>query len=72
MEPPRRYTSSAEITREYELKYVPATTNLAKVYYLENREEFIKHNSEYIRKVLDKIQATNKNNEKQKNWDKYM
>ena len=61
-----------EYGREYKLKYVPATSNLAKVYYLEDMGRFIEHNQDYYNEVISKIQNDSQQNQEQKNWDKYL
>lgn len=61
-----------EYTGEYKLKYVPKTSNLAKVYYLEDMGRFIEHNQEFYNEVISKIKKDNKQNQEQKNWDNYL
>jgi hypothetical protein len=68
----RQPQSSIESARDYELKYVPATSNLAKVYYLEDMGKFIEHNKDYYNAIANKVQDGEQQNPKQKNWDKYL
>ena len=63
--------SESDILYDYTLKYVPISSNLAKVYYLENMGDFIRHNSEYYNKVISS-KYENIQQEEQKNWDKYL
>ena len=64
--------SQLEIAREYKLKYVPATSNLAKVYYLEDMGRFIEHNETYYNSIMSKMQKESQGQQEQKNWDKYL
>ena len=64
--------SQLEIAREYKLKYVPTTSNLAKVYYLEDMGRFIEHNEAYYNSIMSKIQENSQGQDEQKNWDKYL
>lgn len=70
--PSRQYVSSTDIIREYKLKYVPATSNLAKVYYLEDMGRFIEHNENFYNEIISKIQEESEQSQEQKNWDKYL
>jgi len=65
-----RPKSQLEIAREYKLKYVPVTSNLAKVYYLEDMGRFIEHNETYYNMI--KMQEESHDQQEQKNWDKYL
>lgn len=64
--------SAYEVAREYKLKYVPKTSNLAKVYYLEDMGRFIEHNQEFYDNIMNMQQEDNKDQQEQKNWDKYL
>lgn len=66
------YVSSTDVIREYKLKYVPATSNLAKVYYLEDMGRFIEHNEAFYNEIIIKMQEENQGQQEQKNWDKYL
>ena len=68
----RQPKSSIESARDYELKYVPATSNLAKVYYLEDMGKFIEHNQDYYNSIASRAQDGEQQSPKQKNWDKYL
>lgn len=68
----KKTKSQLEIAREYKLKYVPATSNLAKVYYLENMGKFIEHNEAYYNSIIIKMQEESQGQQEQKNWDKYL
>ncbi len=70
--PSHKYKSSTDNAREYKLKYVPATSNLAKVYYLEDMGRFIEHNEAYYYSIISKMQEENQGQQEQKNWDKYL
>lgn len=67
-----------DILHDYELKYVPESSNLAKVYYLENMGDFIRHNSSYYEKIIgekNEEEAAGEGyskQEKQKNWKNYL
>lgn len=61
-----------EYSREYKLKYVPETSNLAKVYYLEDAGRFIEHNQKYYNDIISQIQESTPQDQEQKNWDKYL
>ena len=61
-----------EYAREYKLRYVSKTSNLAKVYYLEDMGRFIEHNQDYYNELISKIQNDSQQNQEQKNWDKYL
>ena len=67
-----RPKSQLEIAREYKLKYVPVTSNLAKVYYLEDMGRFIEHNETYYKSIMIKMQEESHDQQEQKNWDKYL
>ena len=54
------------------LKFVPVTSNLAKVYYLEDMGSFIERNKDYYKAIINKMQEENQKNQEQKNWDKYL
>jgi hypothetical protein len=66
--------SESDILYDYKLKYVPISSNLAKVYYLENMGDFIRHNTEYYNEIVRSVNEENQEqkNQEQKNWDKYM
>ena len=66
------YVSQTDVAREYKLKYVPATSNLAKVYYLEDMGRFIEHNEAYYNSIMSKMQEDSKGKDELKNWDKYL
>ena len=68
----KKTKSQLEIAREYKLKYVPTTSNLAKVYYLEDMGRFIEHNEAYYNSIMSKIQEDSQGQDEQKNWDKYL
>ena len=68
----KRPKSQLEIARDYKLKFVPATSNLAKVYYLEDMGRFIEHNETYYYSIISKMQEENQGQQEQKNWDKYL
>lgn len=55
-----------------EITYVSANSNLAKVYYLEDMGSFIKHNKEYYEKYKPNEETESVENQKHKNWDKYL
>ena len=71
--PPLSYSES-DILYDYKLKYVPITSNLAKVYYLENMGDFIRHNSEYYDEIIRKNneEKYNQIRQEQNNLDKYL
>ena len=61
--------------QEVKFKYVPISSNLAKIYYLEDKYSFIKNNSEFYNKVINEIH--NQNSKKieediKKAWDGYL
>ena len=64
---------SSEAILETRLKGVPATSNLAKVYYLEKKSEFIEHNKQYYDRVVN---AYHKSQKKQfdntDSWEEYL
>ena len=64
--------SDVDANRGYTLKYVPKTTNLAKVYYLEDMRKFIKHNWIFYNNIIEKMQEDSQRQDEQKNWDKYL
>ncbi len=64
--------SDVDANRGYTLKYVPKTTNLAKVYYLEDMKKFIKHNRIFYNNIIRKMQEDSQGQDEQKNWDKYL
>lgn len=68
----RKPKSSIVSARDYELKYVPATSNLAKVYYLEDMGKFIEHNQDYYNAIANSVHDSIQQSPKQKNWDKYL
>lgn len=70
--PSHQYVSPTDNVREYKLKYVPATSNLAKVYYLEDMGRFIEHNETYYNSIMIKMQEDSQSQQEQKNWDKYL
>lgn len=70
--PPKPYVSQQDMNREYKLKYVPATSNLAKVYYLEDMGRFIEHNEKFYNEIISKMQEESTPQKEQKNWDKYL
>lgn len=64
--------SACDFAREYKLKYVPKTSNLAKVYYLEDMGMFIEHNHDFYYNIISKLQEESQKQLEQKNWDKYL
>lgn len=68
--PPLIYSES-DILYDFKIKYVPVTSNLAKVYYLENMGDFIRHNKKYYESVIYGEKDSNQQQE-QKNWNKYL
>lgn len=67
-----KYVSPSDVNSEYKLKYVPKTTNLAKVYYLEDMGKFIEHNGIFYNNIIRKMQEDSQGQDEQKNWDKYL
>jgi len=68
--PPLTYSES-DILSDFKIKYVPVTSNLAKVYYLENMGDFIRHNEKYYESVISS-EKEGEQQQEQKNWDKYL
>jgi len=67
-----KYVSPSDVNREYKLKYVPKTTNLAKVYYLEDMGKFIEHNGIFYNNIIRKMQEDSQGQDEQKNWAEYL
>ena len=68
-----RSTSSGLYDGAY--KFVPANSNLAKAYYLQDFNGFMHSNSSYYHKVMSKYydeQRLKREKEAQKEWDKYL
>lgn len=60
---------------EVNLKFVPSTSALAKVYYLEDMEGFIRNNQEFYNNTINEINEEKQNKieeEAQRNWNKYL
>lgn len=56
-----------------EFKSVPVSSNLAKVYYLQDMGEFIRNNEDYYNRIQNIIfEEKKQNKQKEKNWDKYL
>jgi hypothetical protein len=74
-EAPLSQTEYALIVGSTELKFVPVSSNLAKVYYLEDKGGFIRNNQKYYYSVLLSSRLSKeseKEQEDQKEWDKYL
>ena len=74
-EAPLSQTEYALIVGSTELKFVPVSSNLAKVYYLEDKGGFIRNNQKYYYSVLLSSrlsEESEKKQEAQKEWDKYL
>ena len=72
-------TSAAEtwanetIEKNSEYKYVPASSNLAKIYYLQDMGEFIRNNEDYFQRIQDCLLEERKQKmQKEKKWDIYI
>jgi len=60
---------------EYKLKFVPATSNLAKAYCLQAPYQFKEHNLEYVNKICNEHRAAKERKEEQSaqtTWDEYL
>lgn len=74
--PKYRYHTPYDIEENMsvELKLMPATSNLAKVYFLQDFRSFYRHNREYYDNIIDSVgnkRREERKKEIQDNWNRY-